>query len=113
MTIGKTLKSISIYLNEAVRMGYLKENPVKKIPRRGYNETTAQYLLEWELQALVDLFNQHILSETYQNVLEFFLFMAFTSLHIGDARELKIDQIRENEIVYMRKKLRNTRPKFI
>lgn len=113
VTIGKTLKSISIYLNEAVRMGYLKENPVKKIPRRGYNETTAQYLLEWELQALVDLFNQHILSETYQNVLEFFLFMAFTSLHIGDARELKIDQIRENEIVYMRKKLRNTRPKFI
>lgn len=113
VTVAKTLKSISIYVNEAVRMGYLKENPIKKIPRRGYNETTAQYLLEWELQALVNLFNQRILSETYQNVLEFFLFMSFTSLHIGDARDLKIDQIRENEIVYMRKKLKNVRPKFI
>lgn len=113
VTVAKTLKTISVYLNEAVRMGYLKENPVKQIPRRGYNESTAKYLLEWELKALVELFNQHILSDTYQNVLEFFLFMCFTSLHIGDARNLKIDQVRDNEIVYMRIKLRNTHPRFV
>lgn len=113
VTVAKTLKSIAIYLNEAVRMGYLNENPLKKIPRRGYNETSAVYLLEQEVQTLVDLYNQRILSDTNQEVLEFFLFMVFTSLHIGDARDLNIDQIRENEIVYMRKKLRNSRPRFV
>lgn len=113
VTIAKKLKTISVYLNEAVRMGYLKSNPIKEIPRRGYNETSATYLLESELKLLVDLYNQHTLSDTYQQVLEFFLFMCFTSLHIGDARALMIDQVRDNEIVYMRKKLRNTHPKFI
>lgn len=113
VTVAKTLKAVSVYLNEAVRLGYLKENPIKLIPRRGYSETTARYLQEWELRALVDLFNRHVLSDTYQRVLDFFLFMAFTSLHIGDARELRIEQIKGDELVYSRKKLRNIRPRLI
>ncbi|MDR1403494.1 MAG: phage integrase SAM-like domain-containing protein, partial [Tannerellaceae bacterium] len=40
VTVNKTLKSINVYLNEAVRLEYIKENPVKNVKLRGYQDTT-------------------------------------------------------------------------
>jgi site-specific recombinase XerD len=113
VTIRKTLKSINVYLNEAVRLEYIKENPMNNVKLRGCQETTAIALDESELSALVELYRKRIFAGSKQDVLEFFLFMCFTSLHIGDARELQIDQINNGQLTYMRKKLRNIRPKYI
>jgi site-specific recombinase XerD len=113
VTIRKTLKSINVYLNEAVRQEYLKENPVNNVKLRGYQETTAISLEENELSTLTEIYRQKVFVGTKQEVLEFFLFMCFTSLHIGDARELEIDQINGGQLTYMRKKMKNIRPKYI
>ncbi|MDR1623566.1 MAG: site-specific integrase [Tannerellaceae bacterium] len=110
VTIRKTLKSINVYLNEAVRQEYIKENPVNNIRLRGCQETTAVALNEAELSTLVDLYNKKIFAGTKQDVLEFFLFMCFSSLHIGDAREVHIDQVNGDVLTYMRKKMKISGP---
>mgnify|MGYP001117016224 FL=1 len=46
-------------------------------------------------------------------VLEFFLFLCFSSLHIGDAKALTIEQIGKDEFYYIREKLTNTCPKIV
>ena len=113
ITINRNLKTISIYINEAVKMGYLKTNPIKEIPKRGFEEASATFLRTADVNKLLQLHKSGILNETYNQVLEFFLCMIFTSLHIGDARDLRIDQCRETEIIYSRKKLRNSKPRLI
>ncbi|MCS2302695.1 hypothetical protein NXX23_09580 [Bacteroides ovatus] len=44
------------------------------------------------------------MEECTQNVLRFFLFLCFTSLHIGDAKALQINQFIGNELHYTRGK---------
>lgn len=112
VTINKTLKSISVYLNEAVRDEYLSRNPLKDVKMRGCIDTTAQAITKEELTRLVELYNRNTCEEKLQKSLEFFLFMCFSSLHIGDARELTIEQVSDKEIAYVRMKLRNVLPKI-
>lgn len=112
VTINKTLKSIAVYLNEAVRDEYLPRNPLKDVKMRGCIDTTAQAITKEELTRLVDLYNRNTCEEKLQKSLEFFLFMCFSSLHIGDARELTIEQVSDKEIAYVRMKLRNVLPKI-
>lgn len=112
VTISKTLKSIAVYLNEAVRDEYLPLNPLKEVKMRGCIDTTAEAITREELTRLVDLYNRNTCEEKLQKSLEFFLFMCFSSLHIGDARELTIDQVSDKEIAYVRIKLRNILPKI-
>ena len=113
VTIKKTIQTISIYLNEAVRAEYLAENPVHQLKLRGSQDTTAIALDEGELQRLVELHRTHAFYGTTHDVLEFFLFLCFSSLHISDAKALTIEQIKEDEFVYIRKKLRNVQPKVV
>ncbi len=112
VTINKTLKSISVYINEAVRDEYLPRNPLKEVKMRGCNDTKAEALTRDELTRLVELYNRNTCEEKLQQSLEFFLFMCFSSLHIGDARELMIDQVSDKEIAYVRQKLRNIMPRI-
>jgi len=112
VTINKTLKSIAVYLNEAVRDEYIPRNPLKEVKMRGCIDTTAQAITKEELTRLVELYNRNTCEEKLQKSLEFFLFMCFSSLHIGDARELTIEQVSDKEIAYVRMKLRNVLPKI-
>ena len=59
------------------------------------------------------MYHQHLFTGTTHDVLEFFLFMCFSSLHISDARSLQIDQIGNNEFWYMRGKMVNIRPRVV
>ncbi len=113
ITINKNIRVISIYLNDAVKKGIIKENPTHGLKCRGDLETTAVPLNELELGYLVDLYKSESLPNNYQHTLEFFLFMAFSSLHISDAKSLTIDQIGENEFWYMRAKMLNIRPRVV
>ncbi|MDR1919900.1 MAG: site-specific integrase [Tannerellaceae bacterium] len=113
VTIHKTLKSITVYINEAIRKEYLKENPIRQIKLRGCMDTTAVALDESELKTLNDMYRNHVCVDKTHDVLEFFLFMCYTSLHIGDARAIEINQINGDQLIYMRKKLKNIRPKYV
>ncbi|MDR0750250.1 MAG: site-specific integrase [Tannerellaceae bacterium] len=112
-TIKKTIVTISLYINEALKQEYISENPIKQIKMRGFNQNSTVFLTSDEFKKVIDLHNSRICTGTTENVLDFFLFMCFTSLHISDARGLQIDQISEGQLTYMRMKTRNSRPRYI
>lgn len=113
VTINKTIRIIAIYVNEAIKKEIIKESPIKYLKLRGAEETTAEALEEQELKELVSIYHKHIFTGTTHDVLEFFLFMCFSSLHISDARSLQIDQIGKDEFWYMRGKMINIRPRVV
>jgi integrase len=76
-------------------------------------DTTAVALDECDLKILNDMYRTRVCQGKTHEVLEFFLFMCYTSLHIGDARAVEISQINEDTLIYMRKKLKNIRPKYV
>ena len=112
VTINKNIDTISIYLNEAVRAGYISENPIHKIKLRGIQSETV-YLDEEELTTLLYMYKREECPGNMHIVLEFFLFLCFSSLHIGDAKALTIEQIGKDEFYYIREKLTNTCPKIV
>lgn len=112
VTINKNIDTISIYLNEAVRAGYISENPIHKIKLRGI-QSEPVYLDEEELTTLLYMYKREECPGNMHLVLEFFLFLCFSSLHIGDAKALTIEQIGKEEFYYIREKLTNTCPKIV
>lgn len=112
VTINKNIQTISIYLNEAVKSGYISENPVHKIKLRGV-QSEPVYLTEEELHTLLYMYSRNECPGKMHDVLEFFLFLCFSSMHIGDAKALTIEQIGKDEFYYIREKLTNTCPKIV
>ena len=104
-TIWKNMAVLRGYILAAVRAGFIINNPfeVFRVKRSSPNII---YLTEDELKRLVDLFRSNELDAKEQDVLRFFLFMVFTSLHIGDARAVKIEHIHHDELHYVRQKTR-------
>ncbi len=104
-TIWKNLTVLRGYILAAVRAGFIMKNPLEtfRVKRAAPNII---YLTEDELRLLVTLFHGEELEKQEQDVLRFFLFMTFTSLHIGDARAVTIESIYQNELHYVRKKTR-------
>lgn len=113
ITINKTIGIIAVYINEAIKKEIIKESPIKNVKLRGAMDTNAESLEEQELVTLVKMYHQHIFTVTTHDVLEFFLFMCFSSLHISDAKSLQIDQIGDSEFWYMRGKMVNIRPRVV
>ena len=112
VTINKNIDTISIYLNEAIKAGYISENPIHKIKLRGI-QSEPVYLDEEELTTLLYMYKREECPGNMHIVLEFFLFLCFSSLHIGDAKALTIEQIGKDEFYYIREKLTNTCPKIV
>lgn len=104
-TIAKNLSVIRMHYYAAMRSGLVNTNPfeVYKMP---ISEPAIIYLTEKELGSLIRLFHSNTLSDVKQDTLRFFLFMAFTAMHISDARNLQIEQIFAGEIHYRRVKTR-------
>lgn len=104
-TIWKNITVLRGYILAAVRAGFIIMNPFEsfRVKRAAPNIV---YLTEKELKLLVDLFLSEELEAQDQEVLRFFLFMTFTSLHIGDARAVTIESIYQKELHYVRKKTR-------
>jgi site-specific recombinase XerD len=111
-TAYKNLSTFRKYVRHAYKKGYLDENPFDhwKIRRTKANYT---YLTESELNILLDLYKNGCLEHRYHKTLEFFLFMCFSSLHIGDALLLKLEQVNETSFTYYRIKNRNKKPEPI
>ena len=111
-TAYKNMAIIKKYVLAAYKAGYMTENPfeewsIKKIT------STCVYLNEEELAQLVALYNTGELEYKLHKTLEFFLFMCFSSLHVGDAKKLQLEQFSEDHFTYFRMKLRNSKPEPI
>ncbi len=105
-TAYKDMGTLKKYVLAAVKMGYMIDNPfdefkVKKVPG------SFSYLNENELQVFVDAYLEGKFESKYHKVLEFYLFLCFSSLHIGDAKLLKLEQFSQDSFVYFRLKNRN------
>jgi len=109
-TINKNLAVIKKYVRAAIREGYMIENPFENIKISRKTSDIPEYLSEEELLDLIAIYNSDRLTQGMRSSLEVFLFMSFTSLHIGDARSIQIEQIGTKNLTYYRKKLRNSKP---
>ena len=113
ITINKTINILTGYVNEAIRQHLLLENPIHLLKLRNVQETKAEALNEAEFHRLCELHKSEVLDASTQHVLSLFLFMCFSSLHISDAKALKIEDIGEKEFCYYRAKMLNVRPRLI
>lgn len=109
-TAYKNMAFIKKYVRMAVRDGLMDVDPfcdwkVKNtIP-------SCTYLTEEELGRMIALYHGGELDSKLHQVLEFFLFMCFSSLHVTDARRLELEQFTESSFTYFRVKLRNSKPR--
>lgn len=102
-TIAKNISILRTHFFAAMRMGKVNSNPfeVYKLPQ---SYPSVVFLTEEELDRLIALFRSDTLRDEEQTTLRFFLFMCFTGMHISDARSLRIEQIYDGEIHYVRRK---------
>ena len=113
VTSNKNLIVFKIYVNQAVKRGYMTYNPFEDVKIKRKRTASASYLTEEELSRLTSLYSQKTLPVNQQKTLGFFLFMCFSSLHIGDAKMVKMEQISNTTLTYYRKKNRNSKPEPI
>lgn len=108
-TAYKNMSTLKKYVRAAYKAGYMDENPFEdwSIKR---TTSACVYLSEDELHNLVSLYHSGSLEYKYHKTLEFFLFMCFSSLHVGDARRLQLEQFAEDHFIYFRMKLKNSKP---
>lgn len=111
-TAYKNMAVLKKYVRQAVKDGYMEENPFDEWHiRRG--TSSCIYLTEEELSALTGLYKSGELEYRLHKTLEFFLFLCFSSLHVGDAKQLQLDNFTETSFTYYRMKLRNRKPEPI
>lgn len=111
-TAFKNMSILRKYVRAAYKGGYIDENPFDdwRIKRSTSN---CVYLDEEELRTLVDLYHSGTLEHKYHKTLEFFLFLCFSSLHVGDAKKLRLEQFTDAHFTYFRMKLKNSKPEPI
>lgn len=111
-TAYKNMGILKKYVRMAYKDGYMDENPFESWQIK---KTTAScvYLTEDELTRLTELYRSGELEYNLHKTLEFFLFLCFSSLHVGDAKKLKLEQFGESSFTYFRIKLRNKKPEPI
>lgn len=111
-TAYKNMGILKKYVRMAYKDGYMDENPFDSWQIK---KTTAScvYLTEDELTRLTNLYRSGELEYNYHKTLEFFLFLCFSSLHVGDAKVLKLEQFGNTSFTYYRLKLRNKKPEPI
>lgn len=106
------MKNIAIfkgYVLGAIKAGYIDDNPFTDWKIRNCKANFV-YLTEDELQILLGIYKRGELEPKLHKTLEVFLFLCFSSLHIGDAKALKLEQFNAATFHYFRIKLRNIKP---
>jgi integrase/recombinase XerD len=112
-TIAKNMAVLKKYIRRAIKEGYIDTNPFENMVIKRNIAGKFSYLTEEELNILIEKYNSKTLPKTYQDTLEFFLFLCFSSLHITDAKRLLIEQISTKSFTYYRIKNRNSKPEPI
>lgn len=108
-TAYKNMSILKKYIRAAYKEGYMDSNPFEDWSiKRG--TSSCVYLTESELQTLATMYRNGELNYQLHKTLEFFLFLCFSSLHVGDAKKLQLEQFSDNHFTYFRIKLRNSKP---
>jgi site-specific recombinase XerD len=107
-TIHNNLKIFKAYLNIAKRQKIIKQNPFDVIRLRR-SKPDRIFLSEFELQKMLNLYEQRTLTENRQKILRHFLFMCFTGLRISDLKEITFNEIVDNHLVFFPVKTRGTK----
>ena len=111
-TAYKNMAVLKKYVRLAYKDGYMDENPFDGWLIRK-TTATCVYLTEEELGRLTTLYRNGELEYKLHKTLEFFLFLCFSSLHVSDAKHLKLEQFTDTSFTYYRLKLRNKKPEPI
>lgn len=108
-TAYKNLSVIRKYVNAAYKRGHIDENPFHEW---SIKRTTASYsfLTEPELLTASGAYKEGRFDADLHQTLEFFLFLCYSSLHVGDARQIMLEQFGEDSFTYYRIKNRNSKP---
>ena len=108
-TAFKNLALFKTFVEAAKRAGYIERTTFDQIKIRKLKSEVV-YLDADEYHRLVDLYNyegvEDVLTPEQRYVLGFWLFMANTSPHVGDAKVITMEQLRHEELRYQRKKTR-------
>lgn len=112
-TINKNMACIKKYCRAAIKEGYMLHNPFENIKVKSRSAGSFTFLTESELKKMISTYKTQSLTSSYNSVLEVFIFMCLSSLHIGDVRNLKIEQIGKRSFTYFRLKNRNSKPEPI
>jgi len=107
-TIAAHHKALRFFINEAIRLKILFENPYEnfKVKKR---KTERMYLTRNELKSLMNLYNDHSLTPSKQEILRAFLFMCFTSIRFSDVKALTDENIINNVLVFTVQKTTNSK----
>lgn len=108
-TAYKDMAIIKRYVFAAMREGYIEINPFQdfKIKRSAGSFT---YLTEDELPLLIQFYKKGNLELPVYKTLQLFIYMCFSSQHIGDALLMQAQAFNGDTFVYVRQKLRNSKP---
>lgn len=111
-TAYKDMAIIKRYVFAAMREGYIEINPFEdfKIKRSAGSFT---YLTEDELPVLIKFYKSGDMELPAYKTLQLFLYMCFSSQHVGDALLMQAQAFEGDTFVYVRQKLRNSKPEPI
>jgi integrase len=108
-TAYKNMSTFRKYVRAAWKAGYMDEYPFEEwVIKR--TKASYTYLTETELTTFINIYKEGSLEAKLHKTLEFFLFMCFSSLHIGDAKKLRLEQFTQTYFTYFRIKNRNKKP---
>ena len=108
-TAFKNLALLKTFVEAAKREGFIDRTTFDHIKIRKLKSEVV-YLDSDEYQRLYDLYNYEgvddALTPEQHYVLGFWLFMANTSPHVGDAKTITMEQLKHEELRYQRRKTR-------
>lgn len=113
-TIAKMFRIFKIYMNAAKKAGLINESPFKDYRIRQV-EAEREFLDPEELTKLVDEYKKpkKIKSILERNTLRAFLFSCFTGLRVSDLKEIKMENIAKDTLVFIPVKTTNTTNKTL
>lgn len=109
-TAYKKIGIVKKYVRAAYREGYMLVDPFQNFRVKKSKSTSFCYLTEDEVQKLYSYYKSPDIDEHDYYILQFFLWMVFSSQHISDARKTRIEDIYSGHLHYYRTKLRNSKP---
>ena len=93
-TYYKDVSIVKMFLNRAIKEGYLNDNPAKEVKVKRF-PGHREFLTADELEKLVELYFNGFLNRSHRNILRYFLFSCFTGLRYSDIKELKGKHIKK------------------
>jgi len=106
-TIYNTLKNVRTYINRAIKQELISVSPFRYYKLTKV-EPEPEFLTEFELNSLFELYGSNYLPTKYQNVLRWYLFSCSTGLRISDLRAVRHEMVDNNILSFEPKKTLNT-----